>query len=103
MVVTIPSVIPMIPGVLMYRLLIGLFDITELNPQEFLGAMQAGVKSFLIIFAIAVGATIPEMLAHQFIERSKHRRLQRMLATSRGSHESMFETETDIDQASNLK
>lgn len=103
MVVTIPAVIPMIPGVLMYRLLIGLFDITALNPQEFLGAMQAGVKSFLIIFAIAVGATIPEMLAHQCIERSKQRRLQRMLAASRGSQESMFETETDIDQASNLK
>lgn len=102
-IVTIPSVIPMIPGVLMYRLLIGLFNISELNPQEFLTAMQAGVKSFLIIFAIALGATIPDMLAHQFIERSKQRQLQQMLAASRGHGESLFETETDIDQASNLK
>lgn len=102
-VVTIPAVIPMIPGVLMYRLLIGMFYVTSLDSQHLLVAVQSGVQSLMIICAIAIGVTIPDMLAHQFIERSKHKKLQHLLAAARAGDVSMYETESDIDQASNLK
>ena len=102
-VVTVPAVIPMIPGVLMYRLLIGIFYIPSLDPQGLLTAIQSGVQAFMIILAIALGATIPDMIAHQFIERSKHQRLCHLLAVARSGEDSAFEIETDIDQASNLK
>ena len=102
-VVTVPAVIPMIPGVFMYRLLIGIFYIPSLDPQGLLTAIQSGVQAFMIILAIALGATIPDMIAHQFIERSKHQRLCHLLAVARSGEDSAFEIETDIDQASNLK
>ncbi len=103
MVVTIPAVIPMVPGVLMYRLLMGIFYSPSLDMAGMLAAFQNGVQASMIIFSIAVGATIPDMLAHQFIERAKHRRLCHLLALARSGEDSAFEAETDIDQASNLK
>lgn len=102
-VITVPAVIPMIPGVLMYRLLMGIFYIPSLDPDGLLAAVQSGVQAFMIILAITLGATIPDMIAHQFIERSKHQRLCHLLAEARSGEDSAFEIETDIDQASNLK
>lgn len=102
-VVIIPAVIPMIPGVLMYRLLLGFFYISTLNPEGLLNAIQSGVQAGMIILGIAMGATIPDMIAHQFIERAKHRRLCHMLATSQSKEDSALELETDIDQASNIR
>lgn len=102
-IVTIPCVIPMIPGVLMYRLLIGIFTISELSPAEFLVVMQVGVTSFLIICAIAIGATLPDILTHQFIERTKHKQLHKLLVASRGMKGGTLKTASDIDQGSKLK
>lgn len=102
-VVIIPAVIPMIPGVLMYRLLLGFFYISSLNPEGLLTAIQSGVQAAMIILGIAMGATIPDMLAHQFIERARHRRLCHLLATSQCKEDSALELETDIDQASNIR
>lgn len=102
-VVIIPAVIPMIPGVLMYRMLLGFFYISTLTPEGLLDAIQSGVQAAMIILAIAMGATIPDMLAHQFIERAKHRRLCHLLATSQAREDSALELETDIDQASNIR
>lgn len=102
-VVTIPAVIPMIPGVLMYRLLIGLFFISKYNAEYFLTAMQSGIQATMVVLAIAVGATLPDMIAHQVLEKAKHKRLQCLLAAARAANEEEVALETDIDQASNIK
>ena len=55
------------------------------------------------LLAIAVGATLPDMIAHHFLEKGKHKRLQCLLAAASAEDEEELAVETDIDQASNIK
>lgn len=87
----------------MYRLLIGLFFISKYNAEYFLTAMQSGIQATMVVLAIAVGATLPDMIAHQVLEKAKHKRLQCLLAAARAANEEEVALETDIDQASNIK
>lgn len=43
------------------------------------------------------------MIAHHFLEKGKHKRLQCLLAAARAEDEEELAVETDIDQASNIK
>lgn len=81
-VLTIPSVIPMIPGVLMYRMLLGFININvetldEITP--FMRAMESGVNSGLVIFCIALGVAIPNIFARRFIAKDRQLFLQEEL------------------------
>ena len=53
-VLTIPSVIPMVPGVLMYRSLLALINMRGVVGEVTL-AFSNGINSALIIFCIAWG------------------------------------------------
>ena len=79
-VLIFPMVIPMIPGVLLYRFLFGLINIETLQPMALLSALRSGVEGTLIVLAIAIGATIPELLAHRYLRKSKQRQLEELLA-----------------------
>lgn len=79
-VLTIPSVIPLIPGVLLYRLLFAVININELNSTELLSAMQNGVTAILIIVSISVAAALPNLFARRLLERSKQIHLDDILA-----------------------
>lgn len=79
-VLTVPSVIPMIPGVLIYRLLFSIIHIHNLDAEEFLFALQNGVDAIMIILGIAIGASIPSIFANKFIDRRKQARVDRLLA-----------------------
>lgn len=81
-VLTIPSVIPMIPGVLMYRMLFGLISnhvntIEQVTP--ILRAVDSGITSGLVIMAIALGVALPTILGRRYIAAAKQRRLKAML------------------------
>lgn len=81
-VLTIPSVIPMIPGVLMYRMLFGLISNhvdTLKHVTPILRAVDSGITSGLVIMAIALGVALPTILGRRYIAAAKQRRLKAML------------------------
>ena len=63
-VLTIPSVIPMIPGVLMYRSLLGFIELHGVI-GEVTNAFSNGVDSALIILCISLGVAIPNIVARR--------------------------------------
>lgn len=82
-VLTIPSVIPLIPGVLLYRLLFAIININQLTTTELMEAMQNGVTAILIIVSIAVGVALPNIFARKLLEKSKQTHLDEILAKRR--------------------
>ncbi len=79
LVLAIPSVIPMIPGVLLYRFLFGILTINSLNADNFMFVLRSGITGVLIIVCLAVGVSIPHILASGYLDRAKERRLQHLL------------------------
>ena len=72
LVLIVPAVIPLVPGVLIYRLLFAIINIRRLTLDELLSAVQSGVDALLIILAIAIGASMPNIFAaRSFARRSK--------------------------------
>ena len=75
-ILAISSVIPMVPGVLMYRALFSLFTvpITEGDlVNNFIAAGVNGLNASLIIAAIALGVAVPNILARKKVNASKRR------------------------------
>lgn len=69
-VVAIPAVIPMVPGVFAYRMLLGLLTFavdknSEVSP-EILGAiLKNGLHVALITMSLAIGVSVPFLLTRQ--------------------------------------
>jgi uncharacterized membrane protein YjjB (DUF3815 family) len=70
-VIAMPAVIPLIPGVLLYRLLFAVINIKSLSTEAFMKAVQNGVEAVLIIIGIAVGVAIPNIFAHRYLDKKK--------------------------------
>ncbi|MBQ4211547.1 MAG: threonine/serine exporter family protein, partial [Selenomonas sp.] len=79
-VMTIPSAIPMIPGVLLYRLLFALLNIHFITAEGFFTSFKSGIDAITIIIGIAVGVAIPNIFIHRQIERRKLDNVQKLLA-----------------------
>lgn len=67
---SIPSVIPMIPGVLMYRALFALIDMHGVV-GEVTVAMHNGIVASLTILCIAIGVAIPNIFFRKLITPGK--------------------------------
>ena len=78
-VLTVPSVIPMVPGVLIYRLLFAIINVKDLTVDELLRAVQSGVDAILIILGIAIGVAMPSIFANRAFERRKLEEQARLL------------------------
>ena len=74
LVLAIPSVIPMIPGVLLYRLLFGIVNIKNLDAGSFMAVVQSGVTAILIIIGITVGVTIPNIFGGRYLDKLSQRK-----------------------------
>lgn len=81
-VITIPSVIPMIPGVLMYRFLVALIEMDGII-GEVTNAVKFGMAATLTILAIAIGVAIPNVFARKLIERKFHNLLNTAIESRR--------------------
>lgn len=81
-VITIPSVIPMIPGVLMYRALFALINMHGVV-GEVTVAVSNGLNASLIIFCIALGVAVPNIFARRYIAKDRQRFLQEELKKRR--------------------
>ena len=98
-VVTIPAIIPLIPGVLLYRFLFAIIDIGQIDLMELLTAFKTGVEAMLIILGLSLGATLSDAIAHQYIERSKRKNLEKLLERRDGI-EADIRKAADLDKAS---
>lgn len=78
---SIPSVIPMIPGVLMYRALFAFIDMRGVV-GEVTVAMNNAIQASLIILCIAIGVAIPNIFARRWIT-PKRQKLLRLLIDRR--------------------
>lgn len=77
-IITIPSVIPMIPGVLMYRSLLAFINMHGVI-GEVTNAFANGINSALIILCISLGVALPNILARKYFARDRQRYLRREL------------------------
>ncbi|MGM9700446.1 MAG: threonine/serine exporter ThrE family protein [Prevotella sp.] len=66
--ISIPSVIPMIPGVLMYRALFGFIDMHGVV-GEVTVAMNNAIRASLIILFIAMGVAIPNIFVRRLLRK----------------------------------
>lgn len=76
---SIPSVIPMIPGVLMYRALFALIGMHGVV-GEVTVAMHNGILASLTILCIALGVAVPNIFFRQMITPRREQKLLRLLA-----------------------
>ncbi len=81
-VLAIPSVIPMIPGVLLYRFVLGLVHVSD-GAMSISATLTNGVNAALIILFISVGVAIPNIFARRYIARDRRDRLEKMLSERR--------------------
>ena len=81
-VLTIPSVIPMIPGVLMYRALFALINMHGVVGEVTI-AVYNGINASLIILCIALGVAVPNIFARRYIAKDRQRFLQEELQKRR--------------------
>ena len=75
---TIPSVIPMIPGVLMYRALFAFINMHGVV-GEVTVAMNNAIQASLIILCIALGVAIPNVFFRRLISPKRDRKLMQLL------------------------
>lgn len=81
-VLTIPSVIPLIPGVLMYRSLLAFINLHGVV-GEVTNAFYNGINSALIILCISLGVAIPNIFARRYLAVDRQILLQKELEKRR--------------------
>lgn len=79
---SIPSVIPMIPGVLMYRALFALIDMHGVV-GEVTVAVDNGIRASLVILVIAIGVAIPNIFFRKLIAPKRKNKLIKLLLERR--------------------
>lgn len=79
-VLTIPSVIPMVPGVYMYRLVFGMVNFNSLTPDTMLTTIQSGLTSGITVLGMAVGVAIPNIFLRRYLAKGKRLHLDQILA-----------------------
>lgn len=77
-VISIPSVIPMVPGVLMYRALVGLIEMNGVV-GELTHAMKFGMGSAITIMCIAIGVAIPNVFARHWVAKDRQIKLKQLI------------------------
>jgi len=78
LVFSIPSVIPMVPGVFAYNMMLGLLDLSsKMNQEEYIQVLSHttnnGLKALFIIMGLATGVALPMLIARkESIKRIEH-------------------------------
>ena len=79
LVLVVPAVIPLVPGVLIYYTLFAIINIQQLSVEDLLEAIQFGVSALLIILAIAIGAAAPAIFANRSLSRMSKDKQEKLL------------------------
>ena len=80
-VLTTPSAIPLVPGILLYRLLFTLLNINDVSTEVLLGALRNGIEAATIIISIAVSVAIPNIFWSRQIRKNKLAQEKKLLAS----------------------
>ena len=91
-VLTIPSVIPMIPGVLMYRALFAFIDMHGIV-GEVTVAMTNMINASLIILCISLGVAIPNVFFRKMIAPKREQKMVNFILQRRLKHDATFNHE----------
>ena len=91
-VIAIPSVIPMIPGVLMYRSLFAFIEMTGVV-GELTVAFNYAIKASLVILFIALGVAIPNIFVRRLIEPKRKKKLLDLVMERHIKHGDMVDLE----------
>ena len=75
----IPPVIPLIPCVLLYRLLFAVLHIQTISVEELLEALRFGVNGVTIILAVVVGVSIPNIFIQRRIEHQQQSEIDEII------------------------
>lgn len=77
-VLSIPSVIPMVPGILMYR---GIFGFIQMGREVegFLRSLDFLINASLIVLCISIGVAIPNIFARRWVATTRRRHLQKLI------------------------
>ena len=78
-VLTIPSVLPLVPGVLLYRLIYSLLNISTIDADNLFSSIQNGIEAVTIITSITIGVTIPMLFFRPYIEKYQRKKIERLL------------------------
>lgn len=81
-VITIPSVIPMVPGILMYRGVFGLVQ-TSTDATLIITSLNNLITAALIVLCISVGVAIPNIFARRWIAADRKQHLQKLIEERR--------------------
>lgn len=94
-VLTIPSVIPMVPGILMYR---GIFGFIQMGTavDELMRSLDFLISAGLIVLCISIGVAIPNIFARRWVATTRKRELQKLIADRR--ERGRFVNLSDFDQ-----
>ncbi len=95
--IAIPSVIPMVPGVLMYRSLFAFIDMRG-EVGEVTIAMYTAITAGLILLFISLGVAIPNVFVRRMTEPKKKRKLLDMIVerkTKRGEMVDLSEVRSE--------
>ena len=82
----IPPVIPLIPCVLLYRLLFAVLHIQTISVEELLEALRFGVNGITIILAVVVGVSIPNIFIQRRIEQQQQREIDAIIKARASEH-----------------
>lgn len=65
-VFSVPSVIPMVPGIFTYRFMLGIIELSGNNSENFIETFQKttnnGLKAGFILMALAIGVSLPSIV-----------------------------------------
>ena len=78
-VLTIPAVIPLMPGVLLYRLLFSILNITTIDAQTLLLGIRSGVEAVTVIIAMVIGVAIPTIFFRPRLEKYRRQHMEELL------------------------
>lgn len=78
-VLTLPSAIPLIPGVLLYRSLFTLLNIDTISPEMLSAGVRSGIEAITIIISITIGVTIQNIFFSRQIRQRKIAQEKRLM------------------------
>ncbi|MDR2883860.1 MAG: threonine/serine exporter family protein [Deferribacteraceae bacterium] len=71
-IITIAPVIPLVPGMLMYKTMIGLINTNSYTAEQvqlLLNTFNNGITAFLTMFAISLGIAIPTIFSRRYLSK----------------------------------
>lgn len=89
-VLAIPAVIPMIPGVMMYRALFGFIQMDGVV-GELTFAFNWAIKASLVILFIALGVAIPNVFVRRMIQPKRKQKLLKLVEERHRKHHDMVD------------